>query len=111
MAVEDELRKRLGSRFTIAELARLYRESGDAAVRRRRWRRCRRARISTDLSAACDAAFYLYMREAADFAGGRRIPRAAERPASRRSVAPSGSSAPGSSSRSAGPVGRRRGGS
>jgi hypothetical protein len=27
----------------------------------------------TDLSAACDAAFYLYMREAADFAGGRQL--------------------------------------
>ncbi len=30
----------------------------------------------TDISAASDAAFYLYMREAADFAGGRpRAPR------------------------------------
>ena len=28
-AVEDELRKRLGSRFTVAELARLYRQPGD----------------------------------------------------------------------------------
>ena len=35
LAVEDELRKRLGSRFTIAELARLYRESRRRAVRRR----------------------------------------------------------------------------
>ena len=30
-----------------------------------------------DVSAACDAAFYLYMREAADFAGGRSSPRLA----------------------------------
>ena len=27
----------------------------------------------TDVSAACDAAFYLYMREAVDFAGGRPV--------------------------------------
>ena len=72
LAVEDELRKRLGARFTIAELVRLYRQSGDvlcdvgmAAVPR--------SEDLTDLSAACDAAFYLYMREAADFAGGRRM--------------------------------------
>ena len=72
LAVEDELRKRLGSRFTISELARLYRESGDLL--------CDVAMAAVppgetlgDLSAACDAAFYLYMREAADFAGGRRI--------------------------------------
>ena len=71
VGVEDELRKRLGSRFTIAELVRLYREWGDvlcdagmAAVPS--------GEELTDVSAACDAAFYLYMREAADFAGGRR---------------------------------------
>jgi hypothetical protein len=69
-AVEDELRKRLGSRFTVDELAALYRERGDgfldvamAAVPSGEW--------LTDVSAASDAAFYLYMREAADFAGGR----------------------------------------
>ena len=28
-----------------------------------------------DASAACDAAFYLYMREASDFGGGRSGPR------------------------------------
>ncbi len=70
LAVEEELRKRLGSRFTIAELAHLYRASGDllcdagmAAVPP--------GEDLTDVSAACDAAFYLYMREAADFGGGR----------------------------------------
>ena len=72
LAVEDELRKRLGSRFTISELARLYRESGDVL--------CDAAMAAVppgedlgDVSAACDAAFYLYMREAADFAGGRPV--------------------------------------
>src|SRR3954447_21505873 len=70
VAVQDELRKRLGSTFTVAELAGLYREGSDwtldLAMRPRpedigRW----------DPSVAADAAFYLYMREAADFAGGR----------------------------------------
>jgi hypothetical protein len=69
-AVEDELRKQLGSRFTVGELVDLYRERGDllcdagaAALPR--------GTDLTDVSAACDAAFYLYMREAQDFAGGR----------------------------------------
>ena len=68
-AVQNELRKRLGSTFSVAELASLYREADwalDVAMRAR----------PEDLrgwnpSVAADAAFYLYMREAADFAGGR----------------------------------------
>ena len=76
-AVEDELRKRLGSRFTVSELVGLYREWGDVL--------CDVGMATvppgadlTDVSAACDAAFYLYMREAVDFAGGRpmRVSRA-----------------------------------
>ena len=76
-AVEDEVRKQLGSRFTISELVDLYRERGDLL--------CDVGMATvppgadlTDVSAACDAAFYLYMREAQDFAGGRptRIGRA-----------------------------------
>jgi hypothetical protein len=69
-AVQDELRKRLGSRFTVSELADLYRRDGDmlvdvgvAAVAS--------SQDLTDVAAAADAAFYLYMREAADFGGGR----------------------------------------
>ena len=70
VAVEDELRKQLGSRFTVGELAALYRRAGDSLADV--------GRVAlppgTDpsgLSAAVDAAFYLYMREAEDFAGGR----------------------------------------
>ena len=72
MAVQTELRKRLGSKFSVAELAALYREGTDwtldLAIRVRpeeiaRW----------DPSVAADAAFYLYMRQAADFAGGRAV--------------------------------------
>ena len=69
-AVLDELRKRLGSRFTVTELVDLYREWGDVL--------CDVGMAALppgadliDVSAGCDAAFYLYMREAQDFAGGR----------------------------------------
>ena len=70
VAVQDELRKRLGSTFSVAELAALYRDvvtdwafevPTGAPENLERW----------DPSAAADAAFYLYMREAADFGGGR----------------------------------------
>jgi hypothetical protein len=70
LAVQNELRKRLGSTFSVSELAALYREGTDwtldFAMRARpadlaRW----------DPNVAADAAFYLYMRQAVDFAGGR----------------------------------------
>jgi hypothetical protein len=70
LIVQDELRKRLGSSFSVAELVALYRDGTDwtldLAMTARpddlgRW----------DPTIAADAAFYLYMREAADFAGGR----------------------------------------
>jgi hypothetical protein len=72
VAVQAELRKRLGSTFSVAELAAVYREGPDwtldLAIRIRpedpaRW----------DPRVAADAAFYLYMRQAADFAGGRAV--------------------------------------
>ena len=76
IAVERELRKRLGSRFSVVELAALYRDQGEALLDRAT------AVMSaedepplSDASAACDAAFYLYMREASDFGGGRSGPR------------------------------------
>ena len=69
-AVQDELRKRLGSRFTVAELAALYRDRGDA-IADAGMAALPPGEDLTDVTAAADAAFYLYMREAADFAGGR----------------------------------------
>ena len=73
VAVERELRRRLGSRFSVDELAAFYRDQSDALLDRAL------ASMSVeepldDAAAACDAAFYLYMREAADFAGGRTRP-------------------------------------
>jgi hypothetical protein len=72
VAVEDRLRKRLGSRFSIAELASLYRESGDWEIDLPGARSDEEPTI--DPAIAVDAAFFLYMREAADFAGGSRRP-------------------------------------
>lgn len=65
-AVVDELRRRLGSTFTVAELADFYAAGSDwaADIAERRF-------AGTDTAAVVDAAFFRYMREAADFAGGR----------------------------------------
>jgi len=72
-ALVDELRRRLGGPFTTQELAQLYGEQGtdwcfDIAVR---------AAPSTpaawDLPTVASAAFARYVREASDYAGGRRI--------------------------------------
>ena len=69
VAIQDELRKRLGSTFSLEELASLYRNDSDwwlelaiqiAPDQSRLW----------DGSTVLDAAFCLYMREAADFGGG-----------------------------------------
>ena len=65
-AVLDELRRRLGSAFEIAELAGLY--SGDTD-----WASdlARSLSAGTDTVYVVDAAFARYAREAADYAGGR----------------------------------------
>ena len=66
-AVFDELRKRLGSTFTIGELAQFYGDGTDWADDV-----AQRTRAGTDSSAVVDAAFNRYAREASDFAGGTR---------------------------------------
>jgi hypothetical protein len=69
-AIQDELRRRIGPTFSAAELADLYGEGTD-------W--CRQAAtdvapgLDTDGQALADAAFWLYLRGATDFAGGRRL--------------------------------------
>jgi hypothetical protein len=64
--VADELRRRLGGTFTLGELANLYGEGTDWAfdVVQRRF-------FGTDTTAAVNAGFLRYAREAADYAGGR----------------------------------------
>ena len=72
VAVEDELRKRLGSKFTVAELAALYRSNGGDWALDIAMSASPDEGAPLDASSVVDAAFYLYMREASDFAGGSR---------------------------------------
>jgi len=70
-AIQDELRRRIGSTFPAAELAELYGQGTD-------W--CLQVAMDTDPGlvadprSLADAAFWLYLRGATDFAGGRRLP-------------------------------------
>jgi hypothetical protein len=70
-AIQDELRRRIGPTFAAAELAELYGRGTD-------W--CLQVAMDTgpgleaDSRSLADAAFWLYLRSATDFAGGRRLP-------------------------------------
>jgi hypothetical protein len=74
-ALVSELRRRLGGRFTSAELVELYERGTD-------W--CLQIAMNVapdapwawDAGVVVDAAFARYLREAADYAGGRREIRA-----------------------------------
>jgi hypothetical protein len=68
----DELRRRLGGPFTTEELVELYQAGTDwclplavSAAPEEPW--------AWDAGTVADAAFRRYVREARDFAGGRRI--------------------------------------
>jgi hypothetical protein len=68
----DELRRRLGSTFTSEELARLYGEGTDwclpvaaATAPDAQW--------AWESETVADAAFARYVRDAVDYAGGRRL--------------------------------------
>lgn len=71
-AIQDELRRRLGSSFTAQELADYY-DRGTG------W--CTEVALATapddpyawDVRTVADAAFARYLRDAVDFAGGRRL--------------------------------------
>jgi hypothetical protein len=69
-ALRDELRRRIGPTFGAAELADLYGTGTD-------W--CQQVAIDvappieSDAQALADAAFWLYLRGATDFAGGRPV--------------------------------------
>lgn len=70
-AIREELRRRIGPTFTAAELADLYGQGTD-------W--CQQVAIDVAPSSEADpqtlgdAAFWLYLRGASDFAGGRQLP-------------------------------------
>jgi hypothetical protein len=68
--IQDELRRRIGPTFSAGELADLYGAGTD-------W--CHQVAIDVapslggDAQSLADAAFWLYLRGAGDFAGGRRL--------------------------------------
>lgn len=69
-AIRDELRRRIGPTFSAEELADLYGQGTDWAQQ-----------VAIDVAPAvegeaqtlADAAFWLYLRGATDFAGGKRL--------------------------------------
>lgn len=69
-AIREELRRRIGPTFSAAELADLYGSGTD-------W--CLQIAIDVapaiegDAQSLADAAFWLYLRGATDFAGGRQL--------------------------------------
>jgi hypothetical protein len=72
-AVRDELRRRIGPTFSAAELAELYAGGTDWCLEAA----TRGGAVDTtdiDPQAITDGAFYLYLRGASDYAGGRLIP-------------------------------------
>ena len=68
--VVEELRRRLGGTFTLAELAEFYGEGTDWLTDE-----LLRRFSDTDISAAVNAGFLRYAGSASDYAGGRqRVP-------------------------------------
>jgi hypothetical protein len=71
-AIRDELRRRVGATFTVADLADLYGHGTD-------WCLAVAAAVAPeestdwDSQAVADAAFHLHLRGARDWAGGRRL--------------------------------------
>jgi hypothetical protein len=69
-AIDEELRRRIGPTFRAEELADLHARGTD-------W--CLRVAfdaapgLETDPQSVADAAFWLYLRRAGDFAGGRQL--------------------------------------
>ena len=70
--IVDELRRRLGSAFTAQELADLYNRGTDWCLELALGAEPERTG-DWDSQAITDAAFARYVREARDFAGGRRL--------------------------------------
>jgi hypothetical protein len=68
-AIRDELRRRIGPTFSAAQLAELYSRGTD-------WCAEVAARVDpgrTPDPSLADAAFWLYLRGARDYAGGRQV--------------------------------------
>jgi hypothetical protein len=74
-ALVAELRRRLGGRFSSEELVALY-EAGTAWCLQVAMKVAPESPWAWDAGVVVDAAFARYLREAADYAGGRREIRA-----------------------------------
>ena len=72
-ALVAELRRRLGGRFSAGELAELY-DAGTAWCLQVAMRIAPEDPWAWDAGVVADAAFARYVREAADYAGGRLDP-------------------------------------
>lgn len=71
-ALVAELRRRIGSTFTVDELACFYDQGTDWCLDVAR-RTAPEAPYTWDMSLVADAAFHRYLRGATDYAGGRRL--------------------------------------
>lgn len=69
-AIQDELRRRIGPTFSAAELAELYGRGTDWCLQ---VAMDATPELAADSRALADAAFWLYLRGATDFAGGRQL--------------------------------------
>jgi hypothetical protein len=72
-AIRDELRRRIGPTFSAQELAELYAGGTDWALEAARHAAPLEA-VDLDTEAIVDGAFYLYLRGAYDYSGGRILP-------------------------------------
>jgi hypothetical protein len=69
-AIRDELRRRIGPTFRAGQLAGFYAEGTDWAAE---IAFNESSDASVDPASLADAAFWLYLRGASDFAGGRQV--------------------------------------
>ena len=72
-AIRDELRRRIGPTFSAAQLADLYGQGTDWCLEAARWAMPEEA-SELDPQAIIDGSFYLYLRGANDWSGGRLAP-------------------------------------
>ena len=71
--VVEELRRRLGGPFTTTELVELYEREGTDWTMEQATRAAPEDPWAWDPRVVADAAFARYLREATDYAGGRRL--------------------------------------
>jgi hypothetical protein len=72
-AIREELRRRIGPTFSAQELAELYASGTDWALEAARHAAPMEA-VDLDTEAIIDGAFFLYLRGAKDYSGGRIRP-------------------------------------